>query len=322
MKPVFKNPCILLSFITLCFSYACRENTTTLEATNPAYSPDIEQRITRITSHLQVETAIEGQFRSDSLHQRMQYYHTPGLSVAVINDGKLEWARGFGVKETTGNDSVDIHTLFQAGSVSKPVFAMAVMKLKQEGVIDLDIDVNQYLHSWKVPANDDWQPVLTLRQLLSHTAGTTVHGFPGYMKGEQIPSVSQVLNGSGPANTSAVQVNILPGTQFRYSGGGITIAQLTISDHLRKPFHALIRETLFDPLHLPYSTYQQPLPKVQEQLASTAFPWKGQPLVEAITYILKWLLPVCGPRQVNSPSLSWKYKRAMAVSLHFSAKQP
>lgn len=276
MNP-YKIGFILLTIITILFLYSWNYKTTSW-SNNPAYASEIEQRIARVISNLQVETAIEAQFTSDSIYNRMRHYHTPGLSVAVINDGKLEWARGFGLKEANSNDSVGIHTLFEAGSVSKPIFALAVMKMKQDGMISLDKDVNQYLKSWKVPANKDWQPVITLRQLLSHTAGTTVHGFPGYRKSEEIPTVQQILNGSRPANTPAVLVNILPGTQFRYSGGGTTIAQLTISDHLAKPFPAIIREKLFDPLKLQYSTYEQPLPDVKEHIASTAFPWKGQPV--------------------------------------------
>jgi len=277
MEPIFRTTCTIYTLIILSLLYSCRDKTGS-SVNNPQYAPEIEQRISKVISNLQVETPVDGQFRGDSIYNRMRYYHTPGVSVAVINDGKLEWARGFGVKEKNSNDSVDINTLFEAGSVSKPVFALGVMKLKQDGNIDLDKDVNQYLKSWKVPANNEWQPVITLRQLLSHTAGTTVHGFPGYLKTEELPSLPQILDGNEPANTLAVRVNILPGTQFRYSGGGITIAQLAVMDATGKPFPEVMREKLFDPLKLKYSTYEQPLPDSKENLASTAFPWKGQPI--------------------------------------------
>ena len=119
---------------------------------------------------------------------------------------------------------------------------------------------------------------ITLRQLLSHTAGTTVHGFPGYLKSEKIPTVPELLSGKNPSNTSEVRVNMLPGTNFRYSGGGTTVAMLSIMDELGKPFPAIMRETLFDPMKLTYSTYEQPLPADKEAMASTAFPWKGNPI--------------------------------------------
>ncbi len=244
---------------------------------NPAYDAAVEQRIERIINNLQVETSVNDVFEAKTLAGQMKKYATPGLSIAVINDGKIEWARGFGVRNEK-NEPVDVETLFEAGSVSKPTFALTVMKLKEKGVVDLDQDVNAYLKSWKVPANGDWQPRLTLRQLLSHTAGLTVHGFPGYKKSEAIPTVPQVLSGEAPANTGPVKVNLLPGTRQRYSGGGTTVAQQTIMDVVGKPFPALVREELFGPLKLKHSTYQQPLPDSLESIASTAYPWKGEPI--------------------------------------------
>jgi CubicO group peptidase (beta-lactamase class C family) len=264
--------------ITIFFIHCSYRTKPLSDDSNPKYSSDVEQRISKIMNNLQVESSVDAEYTTDNILRRMRYYHTPGVTVAVINDGKLEWARGFGVKDPDSNDSVGVNTLFQAGSVSKPVFALTVMKMKQDGEIDLDKDVNEYLKSWKVPANGHWQPVITLRQLLSHTAGTTVHGFPGYRKNEKIPTVPELLKGVEPANTPAVRVNLLPGTQFRYSGGGITIAQLAITDLLQKPFPTIIRQKLFDPLKLQNSTYEQPLPGSKEKMASTAFPWKGQPI--------------------------------------------
>jgi CubicO group peptidase (beta-lactamase class C family) len=137
-------------------------------------------------------------------------------------------------------------TLFQAGSISKPIFALAVMRLAEQSSLDLDEDVNRYLASWKVPPNGSWQPRVTLRQILSHSAGFTVHGFPGYGAEGVVASVVHVLNGEPPANTPPVRVNILPGVQFRYSGGGITVGQLFVSDLLGKPFPSLMRELVLD----------------------------------------------------------------------------
>src|ERR1044072_10001594 len=123
------------------------------------------------------------------LAERMAFYNVPGVSIALINDGEVEWARGFGVKEVEGEDRVGTDTLFQAGSISKAVTATAVLRLVEQGVLALDEDVNTYLRSWRVPRNGDWQPRVTLRQLLSHTAGTTVHGFNGYARDEAIPTL-------------------------------------------------------------------------------------------------------------------------------------
>jgi len=136
----------------------------------------------------------------------------------------------------------------------RPVFALAVLLLKYQNKIDLDKDVNEYLTSWKVPSNDTWQPIVTLRHVLSHTAGFTVYGFPGYMTSEEMPTVPQILNGESPANTGPVKVNILPGSRSRYSDGGFTVAQLAITDHFKKSFPEIMDKTLFEPLKLKNST--------------------------------------------------------------------
>jgi len=239
----------------------------------------VEQRIERVVSHLLPETAFEGRYGSpQSLREQLARHHTPGASIAVINDYEIEWARGFGVCEMEKPDEVTPTTLFQAGSISKPVFALAVVRLVQEGRLDLDEDVNAYLTSWQVPANEDWQPRITLRQLLSHTAGLTVHGFSGYQSSEPLPTVPQILNGERPANTEKVEVNILPGLQVRYSGGGTTVAQQALIDALAKPFPEIMRTLVLDPLGMTDSTFEQPLPSDWAARAATAHPWKGIPL--------------------------------------------
>lgn len=239
----------------------------------------IEQRIARITANLTPQTAFDGKYDPpQTIQERIAKYHTPGVSVAVINDFEIEWAQGFGVCEAGSSNEITPSTLFQAGSISKPVFALAIMRLVQEGRINLDEDVNTYLTSWKVPSNDDWQPRITLRQLLSHSAGLTVHGFPGYQVSERIPTVVQLLKGEMPANTAKVEVNILPGVQARYSGGGTTVGQLAIADFLGQSFPELMRSLVLDPLGMRNSTYEQPLPADWATRAATAHPWKGNPL--------------------------------------------
>jgi CubicO group peptidase (beta-lactamase class C family) len=142
---------------------------------------EIDGRITRAMNDIQSETVFEGRSGLPRpLAERLAFYHTPGLGIAIIEGFDLAWAGGFGQREAGSDDPVTAGTLFQAASISKPVMALAVMRLVQDGVLDLDRDVNGYLTSWRVPANDGWQPRLTLRQLLSHTAGVTVSGFPGY----------------------------------------------------------------------------------------------------------------------------------------------
>ncbi len=235
-----------------------------------------ERRIGRVVNGLLAETAIDNHYAPGAtLKDRMAYYHTPGVSVAVVNNYKVEWARGFGVKESGKRDPVTETTLFQAGSVSKPIFALGVMRLVQDGKVDLDEDVNHYLTSWKVPPNGSWQPRVTLRQLLSHSAGLTVHGFPGYLRIEKLPTVVEILEGRPPANTARIEVNILPGTQVRYSGGGITVAQQLVVDRLGEPFPKIMRALILDPLEMNHSTFEQPLPSRWARSAATAHPSKN-----------------------------------------------
>ena len=207
----------------------------------------------------------------------MASLHIPGVSIAVIHEGKIEWAKGYGVVRV-GGAPVTPETLFQAASISKPVTAMAVMHLVQTGKLNLDTDVNQYLKSWKVPANGFTEKTkVTLRELLSHTAGMTVHGFPGYASDTPLPTLAQILNGAKPANNPAIYVDVAPESEWRYSGGGFVVTQQLLLDVTGKPFPAFMKETVLGPAGMAHSTYEQPLPK--SRIAEAAMPYhqNGEP---------------------------------------------
>lgn len=195
------------------------------------------------------------------LLDRMQFYKVPGVSIAVINGGKLEWAEGYGVLEVGGNRPVTTDTLFQACSISKPIAAMAAVYLVQQGQLDLDEDVNQKLVSWKIPENEFTRDKkVTLRRLLTHTAGLTVSGFRGYASNEQVPTLHQILDGVEPANSVPIRVDTIPGTQWRYSGGGFTVLQQLLIDVTGNPFPEIMQDLVLQKLEMKQSTYQQPLP--------------------------------------------------------------
>lgn len=199
------------------------------------------------------------------IQAQMSQRQINGLSLAVIQDGKIE-ARAYGVT-SRGGAPVTTSTLFQAGSISKPVAAVGALKLVELGKLSLDEDVNTKLKSWKVPDNDFTQTQkVTLRRLLSHTAGLTVHGFPGYDVTERMPSVAQVLDGTG--NTAPVRVNVVPGSISRYSGGGYTVMQQLVADVSGKAFPDYMRDAVLGPIGMSRSTYQQPLPP--DRAAETA----------------------------------------------------
>lgn len=196
-----------------------------------------------------------------TLKERMEHYGVPGVGIAVIHDSELVWFKTYGLADRETGETATTDTLFQAGSVSKPVAAFGALQMVEAGELSLDADINASLKSWQLPDNEfTTKSKVTLRQLLSHSGGLTVHGFGGYAVGDEVPSTVQVLDGSGPANSAPVHVDKTPGEGFRYSGGGYTIAQLMMTDVSGKPFEVLMDELLIKPANMRHSTYQQPLP--------------------------------------------------------------
>jgi CubicO group peptidase (beta-lactamase class C family) len=191
------------------------------------------------------------------IQAQMAQRQVNGLSLAIIQDGRID-ARAYGVT-ARGGALVTTATLFQAGSISKPVAAAGALRLVEQGRLSLDEDVNAKLKTWRVPENEFTQKEkVTLRRLLSHTAGLTVHGFPGYDMHDGMPSVVQVLDGAG--NTPAVRVDVAPGSISRYSGGGYTVMQQLVVDVTGKPFPQYMSEAVLAPAGMTSSTYEQPLP--------------------------------------------------------------
>ena len=217
--------------------------------------------------------------KKHTLMDRMKYFCVPGLSIAVINNGEIEWARSYGVLEAGKNQAVSSDTLFQSASISKPVSAMMALKLVEQDRLNLDQDVNEILSSWKIPENEftDTNKV-TLRGILSHTAGLTVHGFQGYDFDGEVPSLLQMLDGLPPANSDPIRVDVRPGSMFRYSGGGYTVLQQILEDVSHKTFDELLRNEILDQLNMPDSTFEQPLPAHLRNKAATAHVDSGIPI--------------------------------------------
>jgi CubicO group peptidase (beta-lactamase class C family) len=211
-----------------------------------------------------------------SLQERMADMPVPGVSIAVIHNGEIEWAKGFGVMKA-GGPSVTADTLFEARSISKPVAALAALKLVQDWKLSLDADINTELKSWNLPYGAEANgKVVTLRELLSHTGGTTVNGFEGYAAGESIPALVKVLNGKKPANSAALRIETEPGAKLNYSGGGYTIMQQMMIDVSGEPFPKLMKDSVLAPIGMVHSTFQQPLPKELAAFAATPYGGDGQ----------------------------------------------
>jgi len=214
------------------------------------------------------------------LSERMAFYRVPGVSIAVIHEGTLEWAKGYGVLEAKGSNAVTMETLFQAASISKPVTAMASLALVEQGKLSLDENVNSKLTSWHLPDNEFTKSEkVTLRRILSHSAGLTVGGFPGYAANEAVPTLAQVLDGQKPkVNTPPIRVDILPGKRVRYSGGGYAVTQQLLIDVTGKPFPDLLQELVLGKIGMTHSTFAQPLPKELESIAATGHRDNGEPV--------------------------------------------
>ena len=222
----------------------------------------LSQKIERVENGLLPPAVVKGEPAVRmKLTERLQFYKTPGLSVAVINDGRIEWARGYGFTEVGGKKPVTTETMFQAASISKPVTAMAALRLVEQNKLALDEDVNKKLVSWKVLDNEfTKEQKVTLRRLLSHSAGLTVSGFLGYPEGEQLPTLRQILEGlKPPANSPPIQVDVVPGSKWRYAGGGYVVLQQLLMDVTATPFEQFMQKTVLKKLRMTHSTFQQPL---------------------------------------------------------------
>jgi CubicO group peptidase (beta-lactamase class C family) len=237
------------------------------------------ERIAHVESGLAPRVFAEGQPIKWTLQERMKHHRVPGVSIAVINNGKLEWARGYGTLEAGGLTPVNADTVFQAASISKPVSALAILRLIEAGKLQLDEDVNAVLKTWRVPENDlTAKEKVTLRRLLSHTAGLTVHGFRGYTEGEAVPTVAQILDGERPSNSGAIRVDLKPGTQERYSGGGYVVMHQLIRDVTDESFEAVLQSSVFKPLGMTRSTFEQPLSPAWSANAARGHRGDGKPI--------------------------------------------
>lgn len=207
-----------------------------------------------------------------TIQERMEHYGVPGVSIAVIHNGKIEWSNTYGVMEKGSESLVTENTLFQAASISKPVTAYGALTLVQQKKVALDEDINTYLESWKLPENEFTKDKkVTVKNLLNHSAGITVHGFLGYSTDLPVPTLVEVLNGTAPSNSDPSVVNKTPEESFRYSGGGYNIVQQMMIDVEGKSFPAIMSDLVLKPLEMNNSSYNQPLTGEQLKMAATGY---------------------------------------------------
>ena len=204
--------------------------------------------------------AVRADLVDDTVGALMQKSHLPGLSLAVVQDGKIVKAAGYGVRSKDNPSPVTQETLFQAGSLSQPVTALGALALVESGKASLDAEINEMLKQWHLPGNElTKSSKVTLRELLNHTAGLTVPVFHGYAADAPVPTLGQILEGEKPANSKPIRVEAMPGAKWHYSSGGYAVVQRLITDVANQPFEDFISANVLRPLGMTASNYEQPL---------------------------------------------------------------
>lgn len=241
---------------------------------------NLPEKIRQVETNLLPILIVEGDSASQfSLDNRMKHYKVPGVSIAVIRNGKIDWAKGYGFADQETKRRVDTTTLFQASSISKPVATFAALHWVEAGKFALDSNINKYLKDWQIPASPlTATEKVTLRRLMTNTSGLTVHGFAGYTNGKPVPTLIQILNGESPANSRAIELDTIPGKVNRNPGGGYVVLQKAMIDQIGKPFPEIMQETVLSKLRMSHSTFEQPLPTRFDSVAATGYTSYGQPV--------------------------------------------
>lgn len=243
-----------------------------------AYAQADKEKIMEVEKNLVGTIQLSGE-RPWTIAERMTHYKIPGLSIAVIKDYRIIWAKGYGWANDSLKIPVTTNTLFQAASISKSLNGVGILKLVQDKKLDLYTDINTYLSSWKFPYDSLAKgKKITIANLLSHTAGLTVHGFIGYQQGAPLPTVTQILDGVQPANSDPVRSMFEPGVRSEYSGGGTTISQLIIMDQTHRSYADYMKKEVLEPLGMTASTFTQPPVGIQPALLATAYRGDGKPI--------------------------------------------
>lgn len=213
-----------------------------------------------------------------TLQELMAHFQVPGVSVAVVQDHRLHWAKAYGVADVATGRLLTTETRLQAASISKPITALAALRLVESGQLNLDADVNAYLKSWKVPRPPAGSTqAVTPRALFSHTSGADDgFGFPGYEPGTPLPTALQILEGQAPSNVGPVRFTRAPYQAYKYSGGGLTVIQLALTEITGQAFGQVLQELVLAPLQMSNSTFEPLSPQADRSKAGLAHDKHGQ----------------------------------------------
>lgn len=255
-----KNIFLLLTLLTV-----------NVSAQNNNYAPETLAKIKEVENNITGNIIINNE-KPDNIEQRMAKYNVKGMSIAVIHNYKIVWAKGYGWANEAEKKPVTTQTLFEPGSISKTLNAVGILKLAQDKKLDLNTDINTYLSSWKFPYDSISKgKKITLTQILTHHAGLSVHGFPGHDINGPIPTIYDVLDGKAPSFTPAVRSEFEPDLKYQYAGGGTSISQVILCDITKQPYDVWMYENVLKPIGMSNSTYAQPPSKEKQIQCASAY---------------------------------------------------
>ncbi|HLP93673.1 MAG TPA: serine hydrolase domain-containing protein [Saprospiraceae bacterium] len=285
-----------------------------------AYPPETLAKIREIENNI-TGNLILNNARPNTIAEQMAKYKVNGMSIAVIHNYQIAWAKGYGWADVAEQKPMTAETLFEPGSISKTLNAVGILKLAQDKKVDLYTDINQYLKSWKFPYDSlSKGKKINLAQLLSHQAGLTVHGFPGHDINGPIPTVYEVLDGKEPSFTPAVRSAFEPDLYFQYSGGGTTISQVLLSDVTGQAYDVWMYENVLKPIGMVNSTYAQPPAREKWPLCSSAYHGDGTPIERKFHVYPEqaaaglWMTPSDLCQYIIDMQLAWKGKPSRVLS--------
>jgi CubicO group peptidase (beta-lactamase class C family) len=248
----------LVITVTISLFYYCL-NSQVITRQSRSRVDQIENGLSKFTSPKEILQPISKKpLGSCSVNERMSFYKIPGLSIALIDNYKVEWTRTYGTINNDNNIPVNTETLFEAASTTKLLTALITLHFVEKGILDLDKDVNSYLVRWKIPENEFTKNnAVTLRLLLTHQSG--MNKPDGGFSSTGFPSIIQTLKGETPATNPAASIGFKPGSKWSYSNFGYIVIQLILEDVLKIPFYQIAGETVFTKTGMKNSTLNLPL---------------------------------------------------------------
>lgn len=207
----------------------------------------------------------------------MRRHDVPGASVAVMKNGEVSWAKGYGLADTEHDITVNSETVFDAASIAKPVTAWGIMTLVEDGRLDLDAPISQYVTRWHLPPSEYNEDMVTARRILSHTAGLSTDGDVGVDPGAYVPTIEEAMDGA-VLGMRTLHIAYPPGEDYHYSSVGYTLLELAVEEITGQPFAEYMQHEILDPLGMRNSSYG--LTAELRAHAAIAHDWYNNPLPE------------------------------------------